>query len=246
MELNIKSARDYSSKLKNVIEEIKNSLRVTGALVNNFDRDTNINSVPATVNGIYKATITHKKSSLNEVIGKNLEDEIITVEAQNDLAKISPDTRLTMLNDLMKERMKVDFLIETIKNQSTIKDSFSGENITYDFGCQVNNAYREYNEYVLKPLLNANKELNTVVNGKMTNISNSDERTSVTVAYPIEIKATLNINTDILTKYEEIDNKIRENSAKLSSVEISKFFNFEPKFSLNPSVKGLIAKYEDK
>ena len=50
--------------------------------------------------------------------------------------------------------------------------------------------------------LNANKELNTVVNGKMTNISNSDERTSVTVAYPIEIKATLSITTDVLAKYE--------------------------------------------
>ena len=127
-------------------------------MVSSFFRDSNINFVPATVNGIYKATITHKKSCLNEVIGKNLDDEVIAVEAQNDLAKINLDTRLTILNDLIEERMKVDFLIETIKNQSTIKDSFSGENITYYFGYQVNKDYTEYNEYVLKPLLNANKE----------------------------------------------------------------------------------------
>lgn len=244
MELNIKTARDYSSKLKNVIEEVKNSLRVNSVLINMYDRD-NVNTIPAVQNGIYKATVTHKKSSVNDAIGKELNDEVTNFEATGDLQKISPDIRLTMLKDLMEERAKVDYQIESIKNKSTIKDAFSGDQVTYDFGCQINNAYREYMKGVLEPLLNADKELNTVINGKMTAISDGDEKSSVIVTYPIEIKAELNVKGDIVAMYEDIDNKIRENSARLSSVEISQLFSFEPKFSLNQTVKGLIAKYNN-
>ena len=50
---------------------------------------------------------------------------------------------------------------------------------------------------------------------------------------------------DVLKQYDEINNKCTINSAKLSEVEISKFFEYEPKFNLNPSIRSLIEKYKE-
>ena len=246
MKFNIKSAMDYSSKLKNATYEIEVSLRTNGSLVNRYGSSDEINDVPATDNGIYKATITHERSKISELAGKTFTDETIDVSASNDLAKLNPNIRLKLLSDLMKERTNIDYQIETIKNNSKIEDEFSGKEVTYDLGCQINKMYREYNTNVLKPLVEMNSELQTTINGKITVMTSQEDKTSSTFNYPIVIKAKSEVDQkDILKKYDDINNKCTLNSAKLSAVEISQFFDFEPKFNLNPSVRSLIEQYKE-
>ena len=106
--------------------------------------------------------------------------------------------------------------------------------------------YREYNQGVLRGLVEMDSTLKTTVTGKMTVVSGSDDKGSALVSYPIEIEAKSNVtNTDVLKQYDEINNKCTINSAKLSEVEISKFFEYEPKFNLNPSIRSLIEKYKE-
>ncbi len=247
MKFNIKSAMDYSSKLKNVIHEVERSLRVVTSLEGSSFSNNSINYVPAADDGMYKATITHKKSNLKSTVGRTFEDEEIKVEGSSDLAKLSPDTRLQLLNDLMIERVNIDYLIETTKNNSKITDEFSGKEVTYDLGCQINKMYREYNQNILRDIVEMDTELEKTTNGKVITVINADTADKPTAfEYPITIKATSNVNNKaVLNKYDEINDKCTLNSAKLSEVEISKFFEFEPKFNLNPSVRSLIEKYKE-
>jgi hypothetical protein len=242
MKFNIKTAMEYSSKLKNLTNDVENSLGVSNSLVNRYDNDST--DVPATTNGLYNATVTHKKASLNKVLGKVLEDEVLEVKAKSDLTKISPAIRLKMVSDLIEEREKIDYEIETAKNTNKIVDEFSGKEITYDFGCQVNKEYRKLLDLVLQPLINMNEELSITINGRMIDVSG--EKSSV-VVYPIDIVAKSNVDSnEVLKQFEDIDNKVKLNSAKLSEVQITKYFEFEPKFNLNPSVRSLIQAYAEK
>lgn len=246
MQFNIKSAMEYSSKLKNVISEVETSLRVNSVLTNRFASvEDSVNNIPAANNGIYKATVTHKKSTLNTILNKELADETVEVGATTDLAKLNPDDRLRLLDDLINERARIDYEIENIKNNSKITDAFSGREVTYDLGCQINKMYREYNSQVLQGLVEMNTELETTINGKMTDVSNTSDKGAVVVNYPIEISAKSNVNNKaVLEKYDDINNRCTINSAKLSEVEISKYFEFTPNFNLNPSIRSLIEKYQ--
>lgn len=245
MKFNIKSAMEYSSKLKNVINEVSNSLRVNSSLINRYGAGENINDVPAVNNGIYSAKIIHHKSNINEVAGKNLTDEVVEVSAISDLAQLSPDVRLKLLNDLITERISIDYEIENIKNSSKITDEFTKKEVTYDLGCQINKMYREYNLSVLRDLVEMDSTLKTTINGRMTVVSGIDNE-SLAVSYPIDIEATSRVTSaNVLNQYDEINNKCTINSAKLSEVEISKFFEYEPKFNLNPSIRSLIEKYKE-
>lgn len=245
MKFNIKSAVKYSSALKNIILEVENSLRVNNSLVNRFGGNDEVNSVPAANNGIYKATITHQKSKIENDISKKLDDEVINVEATGDFTKIDPATRLQILNDLIVERTHIDYEIEQIKNNSKIVDEFSGKELTYDLGCQINSLYREYKEGVLKPLVDMESKLTTTINGKTTIVTTSSEQASAIVTYPIQIEADSKVDSsEILKMYDEVNNKCNLNSDKLSEIEISKYFEYEPKFNLNPSIRSLINQYE--
>lgn len=245
MKFNIKSAMEYSSKLKNAINDVERSLRINPVLMNRYGGDEGVNNVPAVQNGIYSATITHHKSKVNDAVGVRLTDEEIKVEATADLAKLNPSVRLKLLKDLMEERANIDYNIESIKNSSTITDAFTGKEVTYDLGCQINKMYREYNSEVLKALVEMDSTLTTTYDGKLTVVSNSTDKSSATVFYPIDIEAKSNVDSsEVLKEYETINDKCIENSTNLSAVEISKFFEYEPKFNLNPSIRSLIEKYK--
>lgn len=250
MKFNIKSAVKYSSALKTAIGEVENSLRVNTCLTNRYgsmnDNDA-ISTIPSVVNGIYKATITHQKSKIGQEIGKELSDEVIEAEATGDFTKLSPELRLQILADLFEERTTIDIMIENLKNSSTIVDEFSGKELTYDLGCQINNMYRELEKGVLQSLVNMDSHLETTVNGKMTTVSNGEDKSSIVVTYPILIQAESQIkSSDILKRYDEIHQKCSLNSDKLSQIEISSYFEYEPKFNLNPSIRSLIEKYSNK
>jgi hypothetical protein len=246
MKFNIKSAVKYSSALKTVTVEVENSLRVNSTLINRYG-ENEVNSVPAVNNGLYTATITHQKSKVSNEVGKQLEDEKIDVKANEDFTQLSPETRLQILSDLLKERTAIDTQIENIKNSSTITDEFTGKELTYDLGCQINNMYREYEKTVLRPLVDMNSKLETTVNGKVTVTTSGEDKSSITATYPIVIEATANVkSSDILKQYDEVHNKCSLNSDKLSAIEISKYFEYEPQFNLNPSIRSLIEQYSNK
>ena len=105
--------------------------------------------------------------------------------------------------------------------------------------------YREYNSNILKDIVEMDSKLEMTTNGKVITVINSEDKPTA-FEYPVEIEATANVNSkEVLKKYDEINDKCTLNSAKLSEVEISKFFDFEPKFNLNPSVRSLIEKYKE-
>lgn len=246
MKFNIKSAKKYSCALKSITEQVENSLKVNTCLTNRYGAGEGdyIYSIPSVNNGIYKAVVTHQKSKINQETGKDFIDEVVEVEATGDFTKLSPELRLQILSDLLQERANIDTEIENIKNGSTIIDEFSGKEFTYDLGCQINNMYRRYVEGTLQPLVNMDSHLETTVNGKLTTTSNGEDKSSIVVTYPILIQADTQVNgADILKKYDEINQKCNLNSDKLSQIEISKYFEYEPKFNLNPSLRSLIEQY---
>ena len=123
------------------------------------------------------------------------------------------------------------------------EDDFKREGLDYHF---VQDNQSRSHQGVLRGLVEMDSTLKTTVTGKMTVVSGSDDKGSALVSYPIEIEAKSNVtNTDVLKQYDEINNKCTINSAKLSEVEISKFFEYEPKFNLNPSIRSLIEKYKE-
>ena len=245
MRFNIKSATKYSSSLKNVICDVESSLAVRDSLISRYGGETELEDMPAIKNGLYDAVATYKKSKLNNETGKELTDEVVNVSTKNDFCRISPEKRLKILQDLIEERNYIDYKIEEIKNTSTIVDEFSGRNLTYDLGAQINNSYRTFKENILKPLVEMNSTLNATMNEKIViAVGNGSEQTSINTTYPVLIEAKSLVNSsDILALYEDINKKCDENSAKLSEVEITKYFDYEPKFSLKPSLKGLISQY---
>lgn len=249
MKFNIKTATKYSSELKEITLNLQTQLRVNSSLVpSRYSMSDDVaNSIPATNNGFYTATVTHKKSTLNDVLDKELSDEIIEVSATSDFAKIDPNVRLQMLQDVIEERARIDYEIEKIKNTCTLTDSFSGKELTYDLGCQINAMYREYAKSVLENIVEMNSTLTTTLNGKIADVSKSGDKGNMALTYPIEIEAKSNVDTKaILNRLDDIRNKINENSVKLSELEITNHFDFEPKFSLNLSIRSLIEKYSSK
>ena len=140
MEMNIKDARQYSSQLGKAIDDVRNSLSVSSILTGGvFGRNSgdDLTNIPAGNNGIYKITITNKKSAINDLIKKSLVDETVDYNSKNDLTKVDVNVRIKMLKDLIDEKCSIDNKIENKKNNAYIKDAFSGQTLTYDFACQV-------------------------------------------------------------------------------------------------------------
>lgn len=246
MKFNIKAARQYSSQLKDITNTIQNSLRTDSRLTTPFSDKDDFSAIPAAQCGLYAVKVTHQKSKLNEVLGKEFDDEVLEINPKSDLAKVDVNTRLQMVRDLIEERTKVDYEIESLKNKETYVDAFTNKAVTYDFGCKINKEYRNFVSEVLSHIVEMDSKVTTTVNGKMQSVNSSDEKNTVTVTYPIEITGESNVKqADVMKDLEEINQKCLENSANLNVIEISKFFDFEPKFNLNPTVRSLIEKYKE-
>ena len=120
MRFNIKTAMEYSSKLKNLTNDVENSLGVSNALVNRYDNDST--DVPATTNGLYNATVTHKKASLNKVLGKVLEDEVLDKLEAEDIDKYLDEQIDEVLNieDSISEEQRDEIVAEIIKQKEDV------------------------------------------------------------------------------------------------------------------------------
>lgn len=237
MLLNKKEAGNYSSKLKNMADAIKDSL------------------VGYNAEGIYKKTITTDKEELRIVTGIEYQDEEEVVEPKSMLGKVDPVTRVEMLVDLLDEINKIDYEIETRKNEAKIVSPFLNEEVTFDFAKKENIAYGDCGKSrfgncginllsVIGELKKLNEKMPTQTTEKSISTLSGDNN-------KVELKAKVSVDEELTFKKEEL-NKLYDDYAekvRLQSKAIEKCaiqdFEFEPKFSFNETIDSLIAKYSE-
>lgn len=238
MLLNKKEAGNYSSKLKNLADSVKDSL------------------VGYNAEGIYKKTIKTDKSDLRLVTGKDYQDEEEEVEPKTMLGNVNPVTRVQMLVDLLDEINKIDYEIETRKNEAKIKSPFLDKEVTFDFAKKENIAYGDCGRArfgnsgvnllsVIGELKKLNDQIPTQVSEKTISTLGADGA-RVDLKAKVSVDEKLAFEKEELNKlYEEYAEKVRLQSKAIEKCAIQDF-EFEPKFSFNETMDSLIAKYSEK
>lgn len=233
--INKKEAGSYSSKLKVLAETVKDSL------------------VGYNAEGIYKETIKVDKSELRTVTGKSYEDDEEEIKPKTMLGNVSPITRVRMLIDLLDEINKVDYEIETRKNEAKIMSPFLNKEVTFDFAKKENIAYGESGKSrygglginllsVIGELKKLNDKVPTQTSEKVITTVNADNGR-------IDLKAKVSVDKELTFEKNELNSLYEEYSEKsrLQSKAIEKCaiqdFEFTPKFSLNETIDSLIARY---
>lgn len=237
MVINKKEAGNYSSKLKILAETVKDSL------------------VGYSAEGIYKETIKTDKSEIRTITGKDYADDTEIVEPKSMLGRMCPVTRVQMLVDLLDEINKIDYEIETRKNEAKIVSPFLNKEVTFDFAKKENIAYGESGKsryggtgINLLSVIGDLKKLNDKVP------TQNSEKVIATIGTDngkIDLKAKVSVDKELTFKKDEL-NKLYEDyseKARLQSKAIEKCaiqdFEFEPKFSFNETIDSLIAKYSE-
>lgn len=233
--INKKEAGSYSSKLKVLAETVKDSL------------------VGYNAEGIYKETIKVDKSELRTVTGKSYEDDEEEIKPKTMLGNVSPITRVRMLIDLLDEINKVDYEIETRKNEAKIMSPFLNKEVTFDFAKKENIAYGESGKSrygglginllsVIGELKKLNDKVPTQTSEKVITTVNADNGR-------IDLKAKVSVDKELTFEKNELNSLYEEYSEKsrLQSKAIEKCaiqdFEFTPKFSLNETIDSLITRY---
>lgn len=233
--INKKEAGSYSSKLKVLAETVKDSL------------------VGYNAEGIYKETIKVDKSELRTVTGKSYEDDEEEIKPKTMLGNVSPIIRVRMLIDLLDEINKVDYEIETRKNEAKIMSPFLNKEVTFDFAKKENIAYGESGKSrygglginllsVIGELKKLNDKVPTQTSEKVITTVNADNGR-------IDLKAKVSVDKELTFEKNELNSLYEEYSEKsrLQSKAIEKCaiqdFEFTPKFSLNETIDSLIARY---
>lgn len=235
MLLNKKEAGNYSSKLKNLADSVKDSL------------------VGYNAEGIYKKTIKTDKEELRLVTGKDYKDDEEVVEPKSMLGNVDPVTRVKMLIDLLDEINKIDYEIETRKNEAKILSPFLGKEVTFDFAKKENIAYGDCGKArfgnsgvnllgLIGELKKLNDKIPTQTSEKTISAFGADNSR-------VDLKAKVSVDEELTFKKEEL-NRLYEDYAekvRLQSKAIEKCaiqdFDFEPKFSFNETIDSLIARY---
>lgn len=233
--INKKEAGSYSSKLKILAETVKDSL------------------VGYNAEGIYKETTKVDKSELRTVTGKDYEDDEEETKPKTMLGNVSPIIRVHMLIDLLNEIDKIDYEIETRKNEAKILSPFLNKEVTFDFAKKENIAYGESGKSrygglginllsVIGELKKLNDKVPTQISEKVITTVNADNGR-------IDLKAKVTVDKELTFEKDELNSLYEEYSEKsrLQSKAIEKCaiqdFEFTPKFSLNETIDSLIARY---
>ena len=233
--INKKEAGNYSSKLKMLAETVKESL------------------VGYNAEGIYKETTKVDKSELRTITGKNYEDEEEISKPKTLLGNVSPVIRIHMLIDLLAEINKIDYEIQTRKNEVKIMSPFLNKQVTFDFPKKVNIAYGDAGKSrygglginllcVIGELKKLNDKVPTQNSEKVITTINADNGR-------VDLKAKVSVDKELTFKKDELNALYEEYSekARLQSKAIEKCaiqdFEFTPKFSLNETIDSLITRY---
>ena len=233
--INKKEAGNYSSKLKILAETVKESL------------------VGYNAEGIYEETTKIDKSELRTITGKSYEDEEEVSKPKTLLGNVSPVTRVQMLIDLLDEINKIDYEIETRKNEAKIMSPFLNKEVTFDFAKKENIAYGDSGKSrygglginllsVIGELKKLNDKVPTQNSEKIITTINADNG-RVDLKAKVSVDKKLTFKKDELNKlYEEYSEKTRLQSKAIEKCAIQDF-EFTPKFSLNETIDSLIARY---
>lgn len=233
--INKKEAGNYSSKLKILAETVKESL------------------VGYNAEGIYEETTKIDKSELRTITGKSYEDEEEVSKPKTLLGNVSPVTRVQMLIDLLDEINKIDYEIETRKNEAKIMSPFLNKEVTFDFAKKENIAYGDSGKSrygglginllsVIGELKKLNDKVPTQNSEKIITTINADNG-RVDLKAKVSVDKKLTFKKDELNKlYEEYSEKARLQSKAIEKCAIQDF-EFTPKFSLNETIDSLIARY---
>lgn len=237
MIINKKEAGNYSSKLKTLAETVKDSL------------------VGYTAEGIYKETTKVDKSEARKITGKDYEDEETISEPKTMLGRMCPVVRVQMLVDLLDEINKIDYEIETRKNEAKIVSPFLNKEVTFDFAKKENIAYGESGKsrysgtgINLLSVIGELKKLNDKIptqNSEKPIAAIGVDNTKIDLKAKVSVDKELTFKKDELNKlYEDYSEKARLQSKAIEKCAIQDF-EFDPKFSFNETIDSLIAKYSE-
>lgn len=237
MLINKKEAGNYSSKLQNLVNQIKESL------------------VGYSPDGIYEITKKIDKEELRMVTGKDYQDETEDIKPTSMLGNVNPITRVKMIIDLLDEINAIDYEIETRKNNATIRSTFLNKDVTFDFAKKENIAYGEkgksrlgWDGTNLLNIINTLKGLNDAIpTDTSEKIISTVGTNNETVQLKAKVTTTKKLTFDkaeLNKLYEEYAEKVRLQSKAIEKSAIEDF-EFTPKFSLNETLNTLIARYTE-
>ena len=235
MQLNKKEAGNYSSKLKNLAEEIKNSL------------------VGYSAEGIYSKMVKVDKEEIRIITGKEYKDDEEEIKPKTLLGNVNPVVRVKMLIDLLDEINKIDYEIETRKNEAAINSLFLDKEVTFDFAKKENIAYGDCGKSrfgnsginllgIIGELKKLQDEIPTQTSEKTISAFGADN-TRVDLKAKVITTEQLTFNKDELNEiYAEYSEKVRLQSKAIEKCAIQDF-EFDPKFSFNETMDSLIDRY---
>lgn len=235
MLINKKEAGNYSCKLKELAEEIKDSL------------------VGYNSDGIYDVTTTIDKSEIRSITGKEYENETDESKPITPLGNVNPVDRVRMLIDLLDEINKVDYEIETRKNEAKIISPFLNKEVTFDFAKKENIAFGDCGKSrhcssginllgIISELKKQNDNI-PIQNSEKTIATLDSDNGRIDLRAKVSVRKELRFSKEDLSDiYEEYSEKVRQQSKAIEKCAIQDF-EFEPKFSFNETMDSLIRKY---
>ena len=161
-----------------------------------------------------------------------------------------------MLIDLLDEIDKIDYEIETRKNEAKINSPFLNKEVTFDFAKKENIAYGENGKsrygnvgINLLSILGELKKLNDKIPAQksekiVSTITSENGRMDLKAKVSVSKEMTFN-KEELNSIYEEYSEKARLQSKAIEKCAIQDF-EFEPAFSFNETIDSLVVRYNNK
>ncbi len=223
MKFSIKSAGQYSNALTGLINEFSMF----------YGRDEYA--------GLVKVTEIHQKSKVQTGgLGITLEDEEKEIKPEIGFFQIDPNTRIKILEDLIKEKDLIDSKINQEKANLTLVSPITNETVTIDFAKKENSFYNRNLVSIYNALMNV-EDKETEKEGIFETTLNENK---VSLKYPIIIKKESLIDTkEVAEKYISLKEKLQQESDEIDRLQAGTTFEFDNKFSTFDTKESLVTKY---
>ncbi len=225
MKFSIKSAGQYSNALTGLINEFSTF----------YGRDEYA--------GLVKVTEIHQKSKIQTgSLDIVLEDEEKEIKPAIGFFQIDPNTRIQILEDLIKEKDLIDSKINQEKSKLTLVSPITNETVTIDFAKKENAFFNRNLVNVYESLMNVESK-ETEKEGIFETTLNENK---VALKYPILVKSESLIETkEITEKYIDLKEKLQLESDEIDKLQAGTTFEFDNKFSTFDTKESLVTKYSN-
>lgn len=223
MKFSIKSAGQYSNKLSSLIRDLS-----FGYSMDN--------------EGLVKITETHKKSQIKMGdLNTELVDEEKEIKPRNKIDQVDPMIRIALIEELIEEKNKVDYTINSEKSKISLVSPITKQTIGIDLALKENSLYRNTLMNTTYPQLLDVESSETESKGREQTIIDGKE---IILNYTIITKKESLVDNKVINaKYLELAEKLREESDEIDRLQASTTFEFDNKFGLYDSRENLIEKY---